>query len=112
MDTLLAQVDLKRQLYSFGGHPTLYNVSGPFEFISSILPNVYIIAAIILFLYLVFGGFTMVTAGANKQSLEQGQKIITHAIIGFIIIFTSYWIIQIIEVVAGVDLLNPNLSFF
>ena len=83
-------------------------VDGPFGLISAILPNVYILAGIILFIYMVFGGFTLVTSGGNPENAQQGKKIITNAIIGFIIIFASFWIIQIIQIITGVNILSPT----
>jgi hypothetical protein len=75
-------------------------------FISSILPNVYVLAGIILFL-LLFGGGLMVIVGGGQQNPEktaQGSKAITAAVAGFLIIFASYWIIQIIERITGLKI--------
>lgn len=79
-------------------------------FISKILPNVYIAAGLIL-LFLLIGGGLMVIVGAGQESPEragQGKKAITAAIAGFFIIFASYWIIQIIEEVTGIEIFAPG----
>lgn len=76
------------------------------EFISKILPNVYIIAGLILFFLIFLGGFGLLTAGGDPEKIAQGGKTITAAIAGFAIIFASYWIIQIIEVLTGVSIFN------
>ena len=75
------------------------------EFVSQLLPNVYIIAGIILFFLFIFGGFSIITSAGNPEKQQQGQQALTAAIIGFVIVFTSYWIIQIIELLTGVKLL-------
>jgi hypothetical protein len=77
--------------------------------IATILPNVFILSGVILFFFMIFGGFTIITAGGNTENLEKGKQALTGAIIGFVIIFTSYWIIQIIEVITGTNILNANL---
>lgn len=80
-------------------------------FISAVLPNVYIFAGIILFILMLVGGL-IVIAGASKgepESLEKGKKAITAALIGFLIIFTSYWIIQIIETITGIAIFKTDL---
>lgn len=77
------------------------------EFVSTILPNVYIVAGIVLFLLIIFAGFSIITSAGNPEKAKQGKEALTTALIGFIIIFASYWIIQIIEVLTGVELLNP-----
>ena len=80
-------------------------------FIGSILPNIYIIAGIILFIvFFIAGIYYIANAGKGDQkATEAGQKAITAAIIGLVIIFTSWWIIKIIEIVTGINIFNPNL---
>lgn len=78
--------------------------------ISNILPNIYIFAGVVLFILLIFGGLTVIiNAGKdNPEETAKGQKAITAAVIGFLIIFCSYWIIQIIKTITGVDILSPG----
>lgn len=102
----LAQVDIKNIF--FGTHPAI-TFDTPTAFISSVLPNIYLVAGVILFLYLVFGGFTIVSSAGNTEGLDKGKKTVTNAIIGFAIIFTSYWIIQIIQVITGIPILNAKI---
>jgi hypothetical protein len=76
-------------------------------FVSVILPNVYIIAGVVLFGLLLFGGFGIIMGAGqdDPEKVQKGQKALTMAIIGFLIIFASYWIIQIIETVTGLQLI-------
>jgi len=110
---LLAQVDIGQETKI---NPT-QGISDPPQFqtvgglISAILPNLYVAAGLILLFFLIFGG-VMVILGAGKgesQQAEQGKKIITRTIIGFLIIFLSYWIIRIIEIITGVKILSSPL---
>lgn len=79
------------------------------DLLSIILPNVYVIAGLILFFLLIAGGFVIMTSGDNPEKQSKGAKAITASIIGFIVIFASYWIIQIIETVFGFSILNPGI---
>ena len=79
---------------------------GFLNWISLILPNIFILAAFILFLYLFFGGFLIITGGDNEKQIDSGKQALTNAIIGFGIIFASYWIIQIIQIMTGIPILN------
>lgn len=79
------------------------------EFISTILPNVYVIAGLFLFILFIAGGFVIMSSGDNPEKKAKGSKALTAAVIGFTIIFTSYWIIQIIEYITGVAILQPGV---
>ena len=79
--------------------------------VSIILSNAIIIAGIIM-LFLMIGGGIGIIAGAGKGNPEaaaRGRQAVTAAVIGFIIIFATYWIIQIAEIITGVNILNPGL---
>lgn len=77
-------------------------------FISTILPNVYILAGIILFALLIGGGIMVIVSagGENPEGAGKGKKAITAALMGFLIIFASYWIMEIIKVITGIDILG------
>ena len=51
----------------------------------------------------------MNAGSADKEGMEKGKNALTAAIAGFIIIFAAYWIVQIVQFVAGVDIFNTNL---
>ena len=77
--------------------------------ISIILKNSLTIASIIFLGLLIFGGITFImSAGKGDQKkAQQGQSAITNALIGFVIVLLAFTIIQIIEVITGLDILNP-----
>ena len=79
--------------------------------ISNLLPNIYVLAGILLFLLLIAGGYGIIMGAGSGEAgqVGKGQKAVTAAIIGFIVIFASYWIIQIIEVVTGMEILKPGI---
>jgi len=78
---------------------------------STILFNIYLVAGIIFLFLLIFGGLSLIIGAGSQDSgkVAKGQKAITAAVGGFIVIFLSYFIIQIIEAVTGVNIIQPNL---
>jgi hypothetical protein len=82
------------------------NSQGFLAWISAILPNVFILAGVLLFLYILFGGFLIITGAGDTKQTDTGKQALTNAIIGFVIVFASYWIIQIVEIVTGVPILK------
>ncbi|OGD62295.1 hypothetical protein A2160_00695 [Candidatus Beckwithbacteria bacterium RBG_13_42_9] len=89
------------------GTKTGYSSIG--AFVSTILPNVYIVAGIILFFLFILGGFSIITSSGDPEKTKQGQQTLMAAIVGFVLVFASYWIIQIIEVLTGVKIFMPNI---
>lgn len=77
--------------------------------INNLLPNVYIAGGIIIFFMILFGGFTIISNAGNTDKIKDGTKTITSAIMGLLVLFASYWIIQLIQVVTGLSILNSNI---
>jgi len=78
------------------------------QLVSTLLPNIYILAGLLLFFLLIGGGIGMIAGsrGGDPEKTGKGRQGVTAALIGFLIIFCSYWIIQIIEVITGVEILG------
>ena len=69
--------------------------------VSALLPFVFVLAGLALFIYLIMGGFQLMTSAGDPKGMESGQKKVMYAIIGFLIIFASFWLVQILQVVFG-----------
>lgn len=74
----------------------------PAFLINLIVRNVFVFAGIIIFLLIVYAGFKLITGG--KKGAEDAKTIITNAGIGFLIMFTAYWVVQFIKIVLGVEI--------
>lgn len=72
--------------------------------ISAILPYIFVIAGLILFIFLIVGGFELLTSAGNPESIKKGQEKITSALVGFIIIFLAYWLTQALEIIFGIQI--------
>lgn len=77
--------------------------------INLLLKNSITIAAILLLALLIFGGlkFIMSAGGDDPKKTAAAKALITDAVIGFVIVFAAYFIIQIIQIITGVNILNP-----
>jgi amino acid transporter len=47
-------------------------------------------------IYLIYGGFQMMLAGANPSMAESGKKTVRNSIIGLIIVILSYIIVTVV----------------
>lgn len=77
--------------------------------LNNIVPNVFIAAGIVIFFMVLFGGYKIITGGSDSHQIDEGKKVISSAIMGLIVMFASYWIIQIIQVLTGIPILNSTL---
>lgn len=97
--------------FKLGDKPIAERFPSLGKLISIFLPNIYVLAGILLFLLLIAGGYGIIM-GAGRGDTSQvgkGQKALTAAIIGFVVVFASYWIIQIIQVITGMKILEPGI---
>lgn len=70
--------------------------------ISAVIPYLFGIAGFLLLLYLIFGGFSYMLSGGDPKATESAKQKITNAVIGFVIIFVAYWLVQILGIILGV----------
>lgn len=78
--------------------------------ISDVLKYIYPAAGIIFFFILIAGGFQLLTAAGNEETIKKAQQKITYGLVGFLIIFVSFWLIKIIEAVLGVSIFPAQPS--
>ena len=74
------------------------------DIVSALLTYIFRLAGIILFIFLILGGFELLTSGGNPEKAKKAQGRITSALIGFLIIFLAYWITQLLEVIFGISI--------
>lgn len=72
--------------------------------VSQLLPYIYVLAGLSMLVMLVWGGITLMTASGDQAKTQQGYGKITAGLIGFGLVFISYFLVQIVEVVLGVKI--------
>lgn len=71
------------------------------DLISVILSFLYPIASILLFFFLVWGGFDILVSQGNAEKLESGKKKISAALVGFFLLILSYLVVRLIAYIFG-----------
>ncbi|MBI2019653.1 hypothetical protein HYS95_03235 [Candidatus Daviesbacteria bacterium] len=74
--------------FGFGGITSLG------EAVSRLVVPGFSIAAVAVVIYFLLGAFKFLTSGGNKETIAEGRNMITHAIIGFIILMFAFLILQ------------------
>lgn len=72
------------------------------EIIGKITPWIYAAIGLVLLVYLIMGGFQFMMSGGDPKASEAAKKKITNAVIGFVIVFISYWIVIVLGEVLGI----------
>lgn len=103
-------VDISKAFKLQEGGPSVKDVfTSPSVLINLLVKNIFVIASLILFFFILFGGMTMILNAGNAEKQKQGSKTLGSALTGFIILFSAYWIIRLIEGITGIQILEPGI---
>ncbi len=69
--------------------------------ISKAVPIIIGLAGLGLLLMLISAGYTFMTSAGDAKKMEQGKQRLTYAIVGFLIVFGAYWVVQIVGIMFG-----------
>jgi hypothetical protein len=72
-------------------------------FLSKTVGAALIIAALLVFVYLVWGGIQWITSGGDKGKTEEARNRITAALVGLAIVAAAWAIIQLVAYFFGID---------
>ena len=78
----------------------IYNTPG--KLVNLAVKNLFIVAGILIFGLIILAGLSYIKD--SSQGKEEAQKLLTGAVIGFAVMFSAYWIMQIIKVITGADI--------
>ncbi|MEK7654544.1 MAG: pilin [Patescibacteria group bacterium] len=66
-------------------------------FVQNLIEFMFYISIPIAVMFIIYGSFVIMTAGGSEERFKNGKKVITAAIVGIIIVFSSNLIITTIE---------------
>ena len=68
----------------------------------------FVVAGIVLLVSFIMAGFSLISGAGqnNPEKLEKGKQALTSTVIGFVVVFTAYWIVKLIQQITGVELLK------
>lgn len=84
------------------------------EFLSLLLPNLitvfFIAATLIGFIFLIIGGIKWITSGDNQEAATKAKGTLTAAIIGLVLVFLAYAVLNLIGFFFHLNLININIA--
>lgn len=69
--------------------------------IASAIPWIFTIAGMLLLVYLIFGGLQLMLSQGDPKNAAAAKSHITNALVGFIIIFVAFWVVQLLGLILG-----------
>lgn len=73
------------------------------DILSAAVPLILAFAGLGLLLMLISAGYTFLTSAGDAKKMEQGKQRLTNALVGFIIVFAAYWIVQLTGTIFGLE---------
>ena len=103
-----------RQVYAQITNPALSDsltsdpASGFAQLLAALWRTIIVIGGMAILVFLAWGGIQWITAGGDKQKVEQSRNRIINAFIGMALLGASVAIMYFIQFLFGIDLLNPT----
>ena len=85
-----------------GGAPVKDVYSTPADLVNVIVSNLMVLGGVILFFMIILAGFKFLQD--TTKGKEEAMKIMKTALIGFILMFSAFWIVQIVKVITGTNI--------
>ncbi|MFC1625588.1 hypothetical protein ACFL1Q_00900 [Patescibacteria group bacterium] len=87
---------------------------GGITFFQKILPNLislaFIIAVLIFFFVLIIAAIQWISSGGDKTAMESARGRITSALVGIVILLSSFALIKIVEAFFGINILTLDIG--
>lgn len=64
--------------------------------ISALIPYIFGIAGFLILIFIVLGGYQVLFSQGDPKQMAAGKDKITWAVVGFIVMFTAFWLVQLI----------------
>ena len=94
---------LAQDFTAIDGYSRVTSPSNPAELVTKSIPYIFATAGIILLLNIVASGFKMMTSKGDPKAMQGAQAKLTTSAIGILILFSSFWIVQLIMKFLGIN---------
>ncbi len=100
--------DIGADFFGSGNASKLAEVKGVGSLVSIFVKSVFAISGLVILYFFILAGFGMIQGAGNNdpKKMEQSKATMTSALIGFTVVFVSYWIVKLIEQLTGVLILQ------
>ncbi len=96
------EITLSDKLILKDGTPVQEVFNSTDDMINLIVKIVFVSAGFFLFLMIIGAGLSLIQGGSKDK--DKAKTTMTSAIIGFMIMFGAFWIMQIIQLITGINM--------
>lgn len=89
------------------------NASNLSNIINNVLKIIFMVAALLVLVFLIIGAFQWIVSGGDKEAVGKARQRITAALIGLAILVLAFVILGVVGTIVGIDFLNfsfPKLT--
>src|SRR3970040_1139606 len=109
LSSLLAQDDRTINIQDVGGDfGGLTGLTFP-GIVSGFIRLTLVVAAIVFFFILVIGGIKWIASGGDKAQTEGARNQITAALVGLVIVFAAWAIVQLVNTFFGINIFELSI---
>jgi succinate dehydrogenase/fumarate reductase cytochrome b subunit len=80
------------------------------SFIPGLIGLCFVAGVIIFFFMLIFGAIQWIASGGDKQALEGARGRVTSAIIGLVILFSLFAVLDLVHVFFGISIMTLDIG--
>ena len=78
--------------------------------IRGVVQGALLVSALLVFMYLIWGGIQWITSGGDKGKTQEARDRITAAIVGLAVVASAWAVMLIIQYFFGISILNDNIT--
>lgn len=107
----LAQVDIRNTF--FQTNPGGTGFMDPSDLINVVLRNAIVFAGVLLLLLIIYAGYQLIVLGGQfnpPATVAKAKALVTWGLIGFLLVVTAYFILQIVSYIVGANLMNAPIA--
>jgi heme/copper-type cytochrome/quinol oxidase subunit 4 len=107
----LAQFSIQQRFFLH--NPSQYGFWDTNTLITVVLKNAIIVAGVLLLLLIIYAGYQLIILGGQynpPERVARAKALVTYALIGFLLVVSAYFILQIVSTITGVNFMNANVT--
>lgn len=92
------------------GKPENVQITNIGTLIRGAVQGALLIAALLVFAYLIWGGIQWITSGGDKGKTQEARDRITNALVGLAVVASAWAVMLIIQYFFGISILDNNIQ--